>query len=115
MEIAAVVFKQYLASRGIGRGPWSFVRKVLIKLSNDPTCSLPIHGMLLKPPLSPKNRCRQLPCPSSLSQIVALLSDTHTLPKPYRVVQDLMLMEIARSDVSEQGLTRKVHPVGIPA
>ncbi len=52
MEIATVVYQQYLASRGIKRRAWSFVRKALIKLLNDPTCSLSIHGRCLKLPLS---------------------------------------------------------------
>ncbi|MFH1902882.1 MAG: FkbM family methyltransferase [Candidatus Omnitrophota bacterium] len=53
MEIATVVYKQYLASRkGNRRKIWSFVRKVLIKTRGDPTCSLLIHGRRLKLPLS---------------------------------------------------------------
>lgn len=52
MEIATLVYKQYLSSGGIGRLAWSFVRKALIKLLSDPTCSLPIHGRRLKLPLS---------------------------------------------------------------
>jgi FkbM family methyltransferase len=52
MEIATLVYRQYLASRGIKKRAWSFIRKGLIKLLNDPTCSLPIHGRCLKLPLS---------------------------------------------------------------
>lgn len=52
MELATLVYKQYLASRGIRRKAWSFIRKVLIKLLSDPSCSLPIHGRRLKLPLS---------------------------------------------------------------
>jgi FkbM family methyltransferase len=52
MEIATVVYKKYLASCGIRRRAWSFIRKALIKLLSDPTCSLPIHGRRLKLPLS---------------------------------------------------------------
>lgn len=53
MAIATVVYKQYLASKGgRTRKYWSFIRKALIKLSADPTCSLSIHGRLLKLPLS---------------------------------------------------------------
>lgn len=52
MQIATVVYKQYLASRGIKRRAWSLARKALIKLLRDPNCSLPIHGRHLKFPLS---------------------------------------------------------------
>jgi FkbM family methyltransferase len=52
MEIATLVYKQYLASRGIKKKVWSFVRQVLIEILNDPICSLPIHGRVLKLPLS---------------------------------------------------------------
>ena len=53
MGIATLVYKQYLASRrGIRKRIWSYVRKALIKLLNDPNCSLPIHGKCLKLPLS---------------------------------------------------------------
>ena len=53
MAIATIVYKQYLASgRGIRKRIWSYVRKALIKLLNDPNCSLPIHGRYLKLPLS---------------------------------------------------------------
>jgi FkbM family methyltransferase len=52
MGIATTVYKQYLASTGIRKRAWFFVRMVLIKLLSDPTCSLPIHGLRLKLPLS---------------------------------------------------------------
>lgn len=52
MKIATLVYKQYLASSGARRWVWFFVRKALIRLLNDPTCSLPIHGRHLKLPLS---------------------------------------------------------------
>ncbi len=52
MDIATVVYKQYLASSGISRRAWYFVRKAVIKLFNDPICTLPIHGRHLKLPLS---------------------------------------------------------------
>jgi FkbM family methyltransferase len=53
MEIATIVYKQYLAhSRGIRKRIWFYVREALIKLLNDPICSLPIHGRSLKLPLS---------------------------------------------------------------
>ena len=52
MEIATVVYKQYLAASGVRKKAWSFIRTVLIKLLNDPACSLLIHGRRLKLPLS---------------------------------------------------------------
>lgn len=52
MQIITVVYKQYLASRGIRKRIWSFVRKGLIKLLSDPICYMPIHGRHLKLPLS---------------------------------------------------------------
>jgi len=53
MGIATLVYKQYLASsRGVRKRIWSYVRKALIKLLNDPVCSLPVHGRCLKLPLS---------------------------------------------------------------
>ena len=53
MEIATIVYKQYLAhSKGIRKRIWFYVREALIKLLNDPICSLPIHGRSLKLPLS---------------------------------------------------------------
>jgi FkbM family methyltransferase len=53
MGIATIVYKQYLATnRGIRKRLWSYVRMALIKLLNDPNCSLPIHGRCLKLPLS---------------------------------------------------------------
>jgi len=53
MEIATIVYKQYLAhSRGIRKRIWFYVRAALIKLLNDPNCSLLIHGRSLKLPLS---------------------------------------------------------------
>ena len=53
MGIATIVYKQYLAhSRGVRKRIWFYVREALIKLLNDPNCSLPIHGRYLKLPLS---------------------------------------------------------------
>ncbi|HVS80700.1 MAG TPA: FkbM family methyltransferase [Pyrinomonadaceae bacterium] len=52
MEIATVVYKKYLASTGVRGKFWAFLRRVLIRLLNDPTCSLPLHGRPLKLPLS---------------------------------------------------------------
>jgi FkbM family methyltransferase len=52
MKLASFVYKQYLASRGIRRKAWSLARTTLIRLLNDPACSLPIHGRILKLPLS---------------------------------------------------------------
>jgi FkbM family methyltransferase len=52
MEISSFVYKQYLGSSGVHRRVWIFIRNSLIKLFNDPICSLPIHGWLLKLPLS---------------------------------------------------------------
>lgn len=52
MGIATIVYEQYLAAKGPKRRIWSFVRRALIKLFSDPTCSLSIHGRRLKLPLS---------------------------------------------------------------
>ncbi|MBC8185636.1 FkbM family methyltransferase [candidate division KSB1 bacterium] len=52
MKIATVVYKQCLASKGIRRKAWSFIRRALIKLLSDPICSLTIHGRCLMLPLS---------------------------------------------------------------
>lgn len=52
MEIASFVYRQYIASRGFKKKIWFFVRKILIKWLNDPTCSMQIHGRYLKLPLS---------------------------------------------------------------
>ena len=52
MGIATFVYQRALDSRGIRRKIWHFARKILIKLFHDPTCSLPIHGRILKLPLS---------------------------------------------------------------
>ena len=52
MGIATIVYEQYLAAKGVKRRIWYFVRRALIKLSGDPTCSLSIHGRRLKLPLS---------------------------------------------------------------
>jgi FkbM family methyltransferase len=52
MKIASVVYERYLASKGIRKKAWSFVRKASIELLSDPTCSLPVHGRNLKLPLS---------------------------------------------------------------
>jgi len=54
MKIATIAYKQCLTSRGLKKKAWSFLRNALIKLFNDPPCSLPIHGSLLKLPLSHK-------------------------------------------------------------
>ncbi|KAA5543063.1 FkbM family methyltransferase [Roseiconus nitratireducens] len=52
MDIASFVYKRYLSSGQTTKRAWSFARKVLIKLFNDPACSLPIHDVQLKMPLS---------------------------------------------------------------
>ena len=52
MKIATIAYEKYLASKGIKRRAWSFLRKILIKGLNDPTCSLSIHGRRMKIPLS---------------------------------------------------------------
>ena len=53
MGIATIVYKQYLAhSKGVRKRIWFYVREALIKVLNDPTCSLPVHGRDLKLPLS---------------------------------------------------------------
>jgi FkbM family methyltransferase len=52
MKIASVVYERYLASKGIRKKAWSFVRKASIELLSDPTCSLTVHGRNLKLPLS---------------------------------------------------------------
>lgn len=52
MNIATLVYKRYLASHGIRKRAWSLVRRILVKLLNDPICSLPVHGKYLKLPLS---------------------------------------------------------------
>lgn len=48
MELATLVYRQYLASTGFRRKAWALVRKAMIKLLNDPVCSLTIHEMRLK-------------------------------------------------------------------
>ncbi len=52
MNISTLVYKNFLESKGIRKHIWSLVRKMLIKLFNDPTCTMPLHGRLLKLPLS---------------------------------------------------------------
>jgi len=52
MEISTVVYKHYLESGGVRKVAWFLIRKVLIRLLNDPACSLPIHGRVLRLPLS---------------------------------------------------------------
>lgn len=52
MKIATLVYTQYLTSSGLRKKAWSLVRKAMIKVLNDPTCILQIHGMRLKLPLS---------------------------------------------------------------
>lgn len=52
MDIATLVYKKYLQSKGrISKRFWYFGRLLLIKLLN-PTCTLPIHARYLKIPLS---------------------------------------------------------------
>lgn len=52
MEIATFVYKKVLNSRGTRRRIWQASRLILTKFLHDPTCLLPIHGRLLKLPLS---------------------------------------------------------------
>lgn len=52
VKIATFVYKKILDSRNIRRNFWNFIRVILIKVLNDPSCTLPIHGRLLKLPLS---------------------------------------------------------------
>jgi FkbM family methyltransferase len=53
MRIATIVYKQYLAhKKGIKKRIWFYAREALIKVLNDPNCTLPIHGRNLKLPLS---------------------------------------------------------------
>jgi hypothetical protein len=52
MDFASIVTKKYLASKGIRRRGWKYLRKALIKFQNDPTCSLLIHDRCLQIPLS---------------------------------------------------------------
>jgi FkbM family methyltransferase len=52
MLIATKCYEKYLNSNGIRRIMWSLIKKMLIKILNDPICVLPIHGKHLKIPLS---------------------------------------------------------------
>ena len=51
MEFSSEVYKRYLASNGLKGKLWYLARKILIYLY-DPLCTLPIHGRMLKLPLS---------------------------------------------------------------
>lgn len=52
MELASLVYRNHLESTGLRKRVWSFARKMLIDLFNDPTCSMMVHGRHLKLPLS---------------------------------------------------------------
>lgn len=52
MKIATLIFKNYLETRGLKKIFWSLARNIVIRLLNDPLCSLHIHGRLLTLPLS---------------------------------------------------------------
>jgi len=52
VTIATVVYERYLSSKGARRIGWFYIRKILIKLLNDPPCSVLIHGRRLQIPLS---------------------------------------------------------------
>lgn len=52
MNISTIVYRQFISSRGLQKKFWSVMRKVLIKLLNDPICVLPVHGRDMKLPLS---------------------------------------------------------------
>ena len=52
MKISTFVYTQYLGSRGLSKKFWSFIRVILIKFFNDPTCTMLVHGKYLDMPLS---------------------------------------------------------------
>jgi FkbM family methyltransferase len=47
-----MLYRQYLASKGMKRKGWAFARRVAITLLGDPRCTLVVHGRRLKLPLS---------------------------------------------------------------
>lgn len=52
MRIATFIYQKLLISKGYQKKIWGLVRKGLITLFNDPTCTLTVHGRALKFPLS---------------------------------------------------------------
>lgn len=52
MRLATLVYKQRLSSSGIRKQAWGLLRKVMIRLFDDPVCLLRIHEMHLALPLS---------------------------------------------------------------
>lgn len=52
MEVATFVYKRLLASQGLRRKIWSAARTILIKIMNDPACSLRVHARSMSLPLS---------------------------------------------------------------
>ncbi len=50
--IATFVYKRYLTSSGAAKKLWFLVRSALIRLSGDPVCVMPVHGLKLMFPLS---------------------------------------------------------------
>ena len=52
MKIATYVYKKLLGSTGIQKKAWGLARRTLIKIFDDPPCTLPLHGRELRLPLS---------------------------------------------------------------
>ncbi|WP_395703424.1 FkbM family methyltransferase [Aquabacterium sp.] len=52
MDIGSLVFRKAVQSRGLDRRLWSGLRRALIRLQQDPTCTMPIHGRAMKVNLS---------------------------------------------------------------
>jgi FkbM family methyltransferase len=52
MNIASLVYKHYLDSKGVSNKFLALCRKLLIKIAHDPSCILEVNGRLLRLPLS---------------------------------------------------------------
>ena len=68
MNLATFIYKRTLAARGISCRLWNQLRRLFVKIMNDPSCRLNIHGRILELPLShtlPLN-LRNCPCYDAL-------------------------------------------------
>lgn len=52
MDLPTMVYENYLASHGYTKAAWAFLRKVLIRFFNDPTCFMLVHDRKLNVRLS---------------------------------------------------------------
>lgn len=52
MKIATLVYKKYITSTGVRKKIWQILRKSLIKLLNDPACTLMMHERHLRLPMT---------------------------------------------------------------